>query len=76
MRRQKQHLCNALSKTMLDARKKLGLTQAFVASQIGISQGALSKMERGLLVPSAIQWLEFCRLAKIQPDSFLPAAKE
>lgn len=74
MRRSKQTLVSALAKVMFDARKERGLTQAAVASHIGISQGALSKMERGLLVPSAIQWVEFCRLTKIKIDGFMPVA--
>ncbi len=78
MRRQKPVLVASLAKVMHEARKTMGFTQSFVATHIGISQGALSKMERGLLVPSAIQWVEFCRLTKTRVDSFMPApsAKE
>ena len=72
VRRSKQTLVLALAKVMFDARKERSLTQAAVASYIGISQGALSKMERGLLFPSAIQWVEFCRLTKIKTDGFMP----
>ncbi len=71
MRKAKTHLVSSLSRAMLEARKQRAFTQAFVASHIGISQGALSKMERGLLVPSAIQWIEFCRLTKIKIDDFM-----
>jgi len=74
MRKAKTNLVSALAKAMLEARKQRGFTQAFVAGHIGISQGALSKMERGLLVPSAIQWIEFCRLTKIKIDDFMGAA--
>ena len=71
MRKAKANLVTALAKAMLEARKLRGFTQAAVASHIGISQGALSKMERGLLVPSAIQWIEFCRMTKIKIDDFM-----
>jgi transcriptional regulator with XRE-family HTH domain len=76
MRRTRQVLVQALAKAMFDGRKERGLTQAAVAGHIGISQGALSKMERGLLVPSAIQWVEFCRLTKVRVDGFMPASAQ
>jgi transcriptional regulator with XRE-family HTH domain len=71
MRKRKHDLVLALSKQMLEARKTSGLTQAQVATSIGVSQGALSKMERGILVPSAIQWVEFCKLTQTATDLFL-----
>jgi transcriptional regulator with XRE-family HTH domain len=76
MRRTKTTLVASLAKVMHDARKEKGFTQSFVAGHIGISQGALSKMERGLLVPSAIQWVEFCRLTRTRVDAFMPPVKE
>ena len=71
MRKRKHDLVVALSKQMLESRKIRGLTQAQVAQSIGVSQGALSKMERGILVPSAIQWVEFCKLTQTATDQFL-----
>jgi transcriptional regulator with XRE-family HTH domain len=54
---------------MRAARKKNTFTQQAVASRLGISQGALSKMENGFLVPSAPQWFEFCEMTAISADS-------
>jgi DNA-binding XRE family transcriptional regulator len=54
---------------MRAARKQLSLTQESVAKQLGISQSALSKLERGTLIPSAPQWFEFCRMTEIAPAS-------
>jgi len=51
------------------SRKSATLTQHAVASKLGISQGALSKMEHGLLIPSAPQWFDFCDLTSIPPES-------
>jgi transcriptional regulator with XRE-family HTH domain len=54
---------------MRTARKRLGLSQVEVSGRLGISQGALSKLERGLLVPSAPQWFEFCEITQISVES-------
>lgn len=50
---------------MRAARKKKGLTQQEVASAVGVSQSALSKMENGILVPDMFQWYDFCNLTQI-----------
>lgn len=54
---------------MRAARKRSELTQQSVAARLGISQGALSKIENGILIPSAPQWFEFCEMTSISPDS-------
>lgn len=51
------------------ARKNNKLSQKTVSYRLGISQSALSKMENGKLIPSAVLWFEFCRLTEISPDS-------
>lgn len=52
-------------------RKQLKLTQVFVSKKMGISQGSLSKMETGKAEPSALQWMEFCRVTGIPADALL-----
>ena len=37
---------------LLDARKNAGLTQAELAARIGAEKGYISRIERGLIVPS------------------------
>ena len=37
---------------LLDARKKAGLTQAQLAARIGADKGYISRLERGLTVPT------------------------
>lgn len=54
---------------MRTARKRKGLTQIEVSKHLDISQSALSKIESGLLVPSAPQWFDFCEMTGISPDS-------
>jgi transcriptional regulator with XRE-family HTH domain len=41
------------SRLFLRTRAKLGYTQLYMASNVGCSQSALSKIERGLVIPSA-----------------------
>ncbi len=53
------------------ARKYKGLTQIEIAEALNISQSALSKMESGLLTPSAPQWFFFCSLVDINPESLV-----
>ncbi len=59
------------AKTMRAVRKQLKLTQVFVSKKLAISQGSLSKMETAKAEPSALQWLEFCRMTGIPTDILL-----
>ena len=47
------------------------MTQKAIAEELGISQSNFSKMENGLLEPSAIQWMTFCQLMGIGTDFIL-----
>lgn len=40
------------AQVLLDARKQAGLTQAEVAARIGAEKGYISRIERGLTIPS------------------------
>jgi DNA-binding XRE family transcriptional regulator len=59
------------AKVMKAVRKQLKLTQVFVSKKLGVSQGSLSKMETGKAEPSALQWMEFCRMTAIPMDVLL-----
>lgn len=56
------------ARILRSVRKQLRLTQIFVSKKLGVSQGSLSKMETAKAEPSAIQWLEFCRMTGIPAD--------
>ena len=56
-------------------RKKKGLTQKILSDQLGISQSNYSKMENGILEPSAIQWMTFCQLMGVNTDLILQEKK-
>lgn len=59
------------ARTMKAVRKQLKLTQVFVSKKLAVSQGSLSKMETGKAEPSALQWMEFCRMTGIPMDILL-----
>lgn len=54
---------------MKAARKFKKFNQSDVASAIGCSQSALSKMEHNLLIPNAPQWFLFSRFTSIPPET-------
>lgn len=53
------------------ARKDAGYSQSDISKGLGISQGTLSKLENGVLTPSAPLWFEFCKMTKIPSDSLI-----
>lgn len=59
------------ARTMRAVRKQLKLTQIFVSKKLDVSQGSLSKMETAKAEPSALQWIEFCRMTGIPTDVLL-----
>lgn len=69
MTAQDQATARRIARIMRASRKRNGLTQQKVAAKLGISQGALSKMEHGLLIPSAPQWFDFCEMTHIPAES-------
>ena len=60
-----------VSRILHSHRKKKGLTQKEVADELGISQSNFSKMENGLLEPSAIQWMMFCQMMGISTETII-----
>lgn len=60
-----------IAAAMRRLRLRKGLPQKAVADALDISQSTLSKMERGVLEPSAIQWMRFCQLIEEPMDIVL-----
>ena len=60
-----------VARVLKTLRKKKNMTQKAVADELGISQSNFSKMENGLLEPSAIQWMIFCQLTGISAELLL-----
>jgi DNA-binding XRE family transcriptional regulator len=59
------------AKIIKEVRQERGWTQSELATKLGISQSALSKLEAGKLVPSSLLWFNFCAMAEIQPESLI-----
>jgi transcriptional regulator with XRE-family HTH domain len=54
--------------TFLDIRTRLGLTQAELGAGLGVTQGAISFYERGVIVPSpsvAARLITFAKTRKV-----------
>jgi transcriptional regulator with XRE-family HTH domain len=47
----------------------LGFNQIDFSKELGISQANLSKLENGIVMPSALLWLKVCELGSIPYDS-------
>ena len=60
-----------LSKLIRVSRKEFGISQIDLAQKMDLSQSAISKIENGSLMPSALQWLAFCEMVKIDPNSLV-----
>ena len=54
-------------------RKEHGLTQEQLAEQISIASNSISRIERGLLVPSLPTLIDICNVLGIGADSILAA---
>jgi|GEM_PF-6006709 len=62
---------NDTARVIRTARKHLKLTQVLVSKKLGVSQGSLSKMETAKAEPSALQWMEFCRMTGVPMDALV-----
>lgn len=50
-------------------RTNKGLSQVEFAALLGISQGQISKLEKGVAIPSATLWMNICNVLDIYTDS-------
>lgn len=71
MNTQEKLSAERIATLMRAARKRAGLGQVDIAQKLGISQGAVSRTEHGILIPSAPIWFDFCKLTDISPDSLV-----
>jgi len=61
-----------LGQAFQNARKKQGLTIDEVASRAGLSKGYISKVERGISVPSYTSLQKICTALKISATDIMP----
>lgn len=57
-----------IARVIRAGRKLIGKDQRAVASLLGVSQAAISKIESEILMPSASQWYKLCQEFKIDPE--------
>lgn len=55
-------------------RRKLGLTQAELSKAMSVSQGYISKVEAGQVVPSVLEWIKFCSITGTKIDALAAPA--
>lgn len=73
-RRTDENLSRAIGKAIANKRQLAGFTQAQVAEHIGISDDAISKMERGSIMPTIKRLSEFATLYNCATTDFLTNA--
>lgn len=64
-------LAKELGRRISSVRTAAGLTQEFVAESLGIGNEAVSRMERGVAVPSAVRLLALADILGCRTDELL-----
>ncbi len=67
----KQRLAQAVGKTISKHRKALGMTQADLAELLNMSNDAISRLERGNIVPSVIRLFELAEIFDCDVEDLL-----
>lgn len=62
---------NKVARVVRAARKQLGLVQEKIANSLDLEQSAWSRIEAGKQMLSAAQWVTFCDLTGVSPDSIV-----
>ena len=65
----------SLGEALKSHRLRCGMTQEFVAEQLGVSRQAVSKWENGTSDPSTTNLLKLCKLYHISPEDLLNAVQ-
>ncbi|MFB6349809.1 helix-turn-helix domain-containing protein [Moraxella sp. ZJ142] len=73
-KRTDNQLSRAIGRAIAAKRQAVGLTQAQVAESIGVSDDAISKMERGGIMPTIKRLSEFAMLFDCETTDFLTDA--
>nr|BDT32072.1 helix-turn-helix domain-containing protein [Myxococcus sp. MH1] len=70
-----QDLAITIGATARAAREQMGLTQADVATRVGLVAPVYSRLERGLMLPSVPTLYRLCTELKVSPEELLGLAK-
>ena len=71
IRQEKAEMKKSLGEAIKAYRTRCGMTQEFVAEQLGVSRQAVSKWESGKADPSTSNLLALARLFDISPEELL-----
>lgn len=65
---------HSLGEALAEERRRCGMTQEFVAQQLGVSRQAVSKWEKGVSDPSTHNLLALAHLYQVDPTDLLRSA--
>jgi len=74
--RRERHLAKQLGAAIASKRENLGLTQEQVAELFGVGNQAISRIERGAVMPTIPRLFEFADVFKCGVDEFLLKASD
>ena len=66
---------HSLGEVLAEERRRCGMTQEFVARELGVSRQAVSKWEKGLSDPSTSNLLALARLYGVSAEELLAAVE-
>ena len=70
-RKQKEKIYSSISQTIKEHRERCGMTQEFVAQELGISRQAVSKWESGKSEPSTSNLIALSKLYGVSPEELI-----
>jgi len=71
-----QVLAKQIGLTLAEARRTTNLTQSQVAERLGLGDEAVSRMERGLIIPTIARLIEFAEIYDCEVGDLLAKASD
>lgn len=71
MKKVEETLAKAIGRTIAKKRQELDMTQEFVAEQLDIGYEAVSRIERGAVMPTVARLIEFAEVFECRVDELL-----
>ncbi|WP_313553971.1 helix-turn-helix transcriptional regulator [Stutzerimonas nitrititolerans] len=69
-----KHLAEAVGRAIAKQRVRAGMTQEHVAERLGIGSEAISRIERGIVIPNISRLLEFAAIFECEAADLLTEA--
>lgn len=74
--KRQRKLAQAVGASIAAARERAGLTQDQVADRLGVGPQAISRVERGTVIPNAVRLYEFAEVFDCRVDELLISASD